>query len=76
MNYPDGLSDYTPNAPWNQRNPEVVRCPECDHETDQAESGDACLSEPDEEHGQCGGSYMDLHCTECGLIACRCDDGR
>lgn len=42
-NYPDGVSESTPDAPWN-RPDAPLRCSACYHKTFECEVGDECES--------------------------------
>lgn len=84
-NYPDGLSEGTPGAPWNQGDPDPLICSECGYENECDErEGDPCtrwfnvntnLETTDEDPNAdvCPGRYESTRCTECNELACRCD---
>jgi hypothetical protein len=66
-NYPDGLSEGTPGAPWNQ---EPERCSKCRDDLDQDAS-----EQGGDEPGWPGGICSD--CADQGAIetGCSCDEG-
>lgn len=70
-NYPDGLSDTTPGAPWNQGDPAPLVCDDC-HEVQPSDSeeGDSCP--------ECGSPNLreQSACPNCGRpeTGCVCDD--
>ncbi len=75
-NYPDGISESTPTAPWNQGDPDPLICSHCQHEPDEAEGweiGTSCRYEKDL-NDPCIGTYESKRCTNCNSLACRCDD--
>lgn len=41
-NYPDGLSEGTPGAPWNQPDPEPLKCDVCGELVEDCDPGDDC----------------------------------
>lgn len=79
-NYPDGLSEGTPGAPWNQEDPWPLICVDCDllDETG-AEAGDSCAHEHDfgNTTGPCGGELREQErCPGCNQpeSGCYCDE--
>lgn len=83
MNYPDNVSAGDPSAPWNQEDPDPLRCDACDHEPEEGEAqeGDQCSERWDDLKARpqrfgvrCDGRYQSTRCTECGHLNCNCED--